>query len=370
MQPGPALENLIAAIATDCRSGLEPAALRQAVLPRLRRAVPIDALWWATADPGTLLFTETYREAIPADTGAYFVENEFLRDDVNKWVDVARSRTGVATLLDATAGRADTSPRFRDVFQPLGLGDELRVALRARGATWGFMCLHREHGSAFSRDEIGFVQRIAPHVADGIRLGLLVPGAGAREDLDPPGLIVLGPGNEILATNDAGDRWMEELGAGRSDRPPIAVLGIAARLRSAPPTGLTPRLRVRTAAGNWALLQASWMRGDTTGSVAVIVEQASAQEVAPIAMAAFGLTAQECAVAGLVFHGLSTRLLSHHLRISEHTVQDHLKSIFDKTGVRSRRELVATVLRQRYLPRAQAGERPGRSGYFPDGPNR
>ena len=70
MKAGPAVENVVAAIAESCRSGLEPAALRSAVLARLRRAIPIDALWWATVDPATLLFTQAYREGIPAATAA------------------------------------------------------------------------------------------------------------------------------------------------------------------------------------------------------------------------------------------------------------------------------------------------------------
>ena len=83
----------------------------------------------------------------------------------------------------------------------------------------------------------------------------------------------------------------------------------------------------------------------------------------------YGLTEQEQKISGLVFHGLSTREISDTLHITQHTVQDHLKSIFDKTGVRSRRELVAIVLRQQYLPRAKAGELPGPTGHFPDRSN-
>jgi hypothetical protein len=48
------------------------------------------------------------------------------------------------------------------------------------------------------------------------------------------------------------------------------------------------------------------------------------------------------------------------------TVQNHLKSIFDKTGVRSRRELVTSILQEEYLPRARAGQSLGASGFFAD----
>ena len=92
MLTGPAADNLVAAVASACRSGLDADALRAEVLPRLRKAVPIDALWWASADPATLLFTRSYREELPEDSGPYFVDNEFLHQDVNKW-DQARPRT-------------------------------------------------------------------------------------------------------------------------------------------------------------------------------------------------------------------------------------------------------------------------------------
>jgi hypothetical protein len=47
-----------------------------------------------------------------------------------------------------------------------------------------------------------------------------------------------------------------------------------------------------------------------------------------------------------------------------YTVQDHLKSIFDKTRVRSRREVMVRILRDHYLPGMQQARSIGPNGHF------
>ena len=341
MIEGPALQNLTAAIAEACGSGLPPDALRAVVLPKLRRAVPIDALWWATADPMTLLFTQAHRDGLPEEIGPYFVQNEFLQDDANKWTHLARSRDGVRTLLAATAGELDTQRPLPRHLQAARAVRRLRClcapATRA-GATCA--CTARVPG-CFSPAEAQFVGRVAPYLAEGIRLGLLVRDAGA-ERADAPGLLLLA--DDWLA--DRVERGGRQLG-GRAARPPAPTGCCRSRCMPLPPESLRaamasraappPRLRVWTRAGRWVVIHASWRGLEDRATAAVIIEPAPAVEIAPLLMAAYGLTPRERTVTGLVCSGFSTREISARLEVAEHTVQDHLKSVFARTGVRSRR---------------------------------
>jgi DNA-binding CsgD family transcriptional regulator len=361
------LENLAVAIGESCRSGLSPEALRDQVLARLRRAVPFDAAFWSTVDPTTLLQTRPHQDGIPPETIPYFIQNEFFDADVNKWNGLAADRLGVRTLGQATRGRMEASPRYRDIFQPLGFGDELRAVFCVGGACWGYMCLHREAGTPFSREEVAYVARLAPRVAAGIRAGILIASTEFASVGDSPGLVLVASDGSLLSATEAGERWLEELADSVREESeiPIPVLTLAARLQSADaPEGGLPKLRVQTRAGRWAVLHASRMTTSGTDAVAVIIEEPSPAELAPMILLAYGLTKQEQVLTALVCRGLPTSAIAERLHITPNTIQDHLKSIFEKTGVSSRRELVATILQEQYLPRVMANNPIGPSGSF------
>ena len=115
--------------------------------------------------------------------------------------------------------------------------------------------------------------------------------------------------------------------------------------------------RVLSRSGTWVLLHGASLVSGGPRRVAVIVEPAHPARIAPLLMSAYGLTEREQEVTRLVLQGSSTTEIAQRLVVSAHTVQQHLKSVFDKTGVRSRRDLVGKVFFAHYEPRLRDNER-------------
>jgi DNA-binding CsgD family transcriptional regulator len=355
-----------------CHAGLDSRTLRVQALRRLGTVIPIDSSWFATADPATLLFTGSVVEAIPEQMTARFIENEFLQDDVNKWAPLARVGQSASGLYAATLGHPNDSARYREILAPLHFGDELRAALLDGSSCWGFLCLHREQSSpGFTPEEVTFVNRLTPHLAVGLRTALLIDNATLAPEADGPGLLVLEDDLSVSALTPAAERWLAEIADWpRRSELPQAIYGIAAQVRMLERDGAArpdqmPRARLRTPSGQWLMLHGSRLSGSSNlGRTAVILEVARPSEVAPLVLHAYNLTEREAQVSQLVLKGLSTGEIVAALSLSALTVQQHLKAVFDKVGVHSRRELTALILARHYLPRIRSGSRIGTDGGF------
>ena len=106
------------------------------------------------------------------------------------------------------------------------------------------------------------------------------------------------------------------------------------------PDGQVTRARVRGTDGRWYVLHASRTANE---DVAVLASPAPPSELVPLLLSGLGLTPAERRVTELVLQGRSTKQIAADLVLSPYTVQDRLKAIFDKAGVRSRRDLVAQL---------------------------
>ena len=137
-------------------------------------------------------------------------------------------------------------------------------------------------------------------------------------------------------------RWLAEM-----DRdPPPVLASVAGAIRR----GGEARARARTPKGQWLVFHGAHLDGDPQGRTSVIVEPPRPADLSPLIVAAYGLSERELAVTGHVLRGRSTQQIGRRLAISPYTVQEHLRSVFEKVGVHSRGELVGQIFFRHCLP--------------------
>lgn len=246
----------------------------------------------------------------------------------------------------------------------MGGDQEFIAGLRSRtGEIWGALGLYREPGRPrFNRDDIDLVQAVVPALAAGARNGLLVGEAKDPEGPESPGLLVLTDDWSVESATPGIERWIADLPDGDWDRGrlPSSVMSVAARaMRTAvrlDVAGGVAVARVLSQSGTWVVLHGASLVADGRRRAAVIVEPAHPARITPLLMSAYGLTDREQEVTCRVLKGDSTTEIADALVVSPHTVQQHLKNIFEKTGVRSRRDLVSKVFFSYYEPRVRDNE--------------
>ncbi len=328
---------------TLAHRGLDVRQFSLAAAKALRRVVAFDGVCVVTLDPATLLPTgEVVENGLPGAARPRMAEIEIGEPDFLKFTDLAREPVRAAGLSHVTGGELDRSARHRELKRPHGLGDEIRSVLVGDTGAWAGITLLREAGTApFAPGDATLVASLEPPLLEGLRRALLFAGEPAQGG--DAGLVSLREDNTIEAADAPAQAWLAELAA------PEALLGAIATRARAAAAGLDDRCasaRIRTATGRWLHLRGTLL----AGRALVVLEPVARRELASLVAEAYGLTERERTITACVARGLSTEQIAAELFLSPHTVQDHLKAIFEKVGVSSRGALVAHLFFDHYAP--------------------
>jgi DNA-binding CsgD family transcriptional regulator len=326
---------------------LGPDEARRVAIAELQRGVGFERWCWPLTDPDSGLSTSGIGEFDFWPALVRLVALEEHGDVACKPRLVVGDRAAVA-LSEATKGDLARSPRWRECLSPYGIGDELMTVCRDRHGCWGSVELMRDRTDPpFGEADAQLLHDVAP------TLGAIIRRSLARSwRMDSPGGEARPPATLILDANLRPSAWTPGLRAWQTDLPPAGVdpemlptatyeIGARVLTPAEAATPLPTRVRIRTRTGRWSVIEGAPLEGFQAAGVAITVRPATGDEVADLLCKAHGLTRRERELVALIRGGLATRGIAGALGISPYTVQDHLKGVFEKIGVRSRRELIS-----------------------------
>ena len=317
------------------------------MLDEIRRVAGFDAYAWLLTDPETEVGCAPLADVPCLPELPHLIRLKYLTA-VNRWTQL---EVPAALLRVVTSDQPERSRVWREMLAGYGVSDVASLVFRDRFGCWAFLDLWRiGAGACFSDAEADFLTAIAAPVTEALRRcqARTFELDASGPDRTGPVVLVLSPHLEVRAQTAETDRYLRTLTPPDAGRRPIpsGAYNVAAQL-VAVESGVDhhpPSARVHLSGGTWLTLRAARIgAGPTTDEqdIAVTIEATSPAERTSVFARAFGLSARESELLSHLVTGSDTHHIAQQMFLSEHTVQDHLKSIFAKTSTRNRRTLLA-----------------------------
>ena len=239
---------------------------------------------------------------------------------------------------------SDLTVRLHTILMPAGFDLKLRIALVSNNRCWGFISLFRRQSrSFFNKLELDQVSTLALDFAQTIEE--IVSRPAKKHVVLESGLLVTSTDLNVIYVNAAGEQWLSNFriweGLNHSQLP-RSIHSLRVQLQKE--NTLKANLVVSLPTGGYIQLRAEQLhKNDLSTAIAFYFEEASYKDIYIYIKSRYDLSDRESDVIECIQKGLSTKQVADSLFISSYTVQDHLKSIFRKTGVHTRRELISLL---------------------------
>jgi DNA-binding CsgD family transcriptional regulator len=326
-------------------SSLDCESLQREAIAELQAVIGFDRWCWPLADPEALMPLSGAAEHDYGPAVGRALELEYSGGDFATMSPLARRANPVGSLSAETRGDLARSPRWDQVLRQVGIGDEAVVACRDALGCWGWIKTYRDGDDTFfAEDDLELLAQVGPTLGSALRRRLGAASGVSLAAPSSPGVVVLDRDLRAVSWTAGAREWIDALPLAGLWAAwgilPAVVYPVAALARSrSDPSGA--HALERAADGRWVRIEAAPLEGQPHAQIAVTLRAATPTETYDLLCRAYALSRRERDVVAALLAGLDTRAISARLCISPHTVQDHLKSVFRKTGAHSRRELLA-----------------------------
>jgi DNA-binding CsgD family transcriptional regulator len=259
---------------------------------------------------------------------------------------------GFSTRQLSLVDPEDHYRHYHEFRSPVG-GTLLAIFRDRQRPVAAMQAYRRDPNRQFRASAVQFVQQMSTTIGQALATAIARDAAiaiSAPTTTTPSGILLVESGGNIRFSTPATEQWLEALGP-RDGVLPVPVWSAMAAQRMQE-MGEAASISVTTSRGN---IRVEASAAGEHGVQAIVIS-AEVLPPSPRVPTAWGLTNREAEVVEQLAMGKTNAQIAGFLFVGEHTVEWHLKSVYEKLDVRSRQEVVSALFRQTLLPSIERAE--------------